>query len=92
MQGSFKLGTFAGIDIRLHYTWLLAFFLIAWSLALGYFPMSGDALGPVTYWVLGLVAALLLFASVLVHEVGHSLVAGARGLTRRAGWRQARGP
>jgi len=80
MQGSVKLGTLVGIDIRLHYTWLLAIFLIAWSLALGYFPMSGDALGPVTYWVLGLVAALLLFASVLVHEVGHSLVAGARGL------------
>ena len=79
MQGSVKLGTLVGIDIRLHYTWLLAIFLIAWSLALGYFPMSGAALGPVTYWVLGLVAALLLFASVLVHEVGHSLVAGARG-------------
>ena len=42
MQGSFKLATLAGIDIRLHYTWLLAFFLIAWSLALGYFPMSGQ--------------------------------------------------
>ena len=80
MQGSVKLGTLVGIDIRLHYTWLLALFLIAWSLALEYFPMSGAALGPVTYWVLGLVAALLLFASVLVHEVGHSLVAGARGL------------
>jgi Zn-dependent protease/CBS domain-containing protein len=80
MQGSFKLGTLAGIDIRLHYTWLLAFFLIAWSLALGYFPMSGLSAGSVTYWVLGVVAALLLFASVLVHELGHSLVARSRGL------------
>jgi Zn-dependent protease/predicted transcriptional regulator len=80
MQGSFKVGTIAGIDIRLHYTWLLAFFLIAWSLALGYFPMSAQELGPLTYWVLGVVAALLLFASVLVHELAHSLVAGWRGL------------
>ena len=80
MQGSFKLGTLAGIDIRLHYTWLLAFFLIAWSLALGYFPMSGHSAGSATYWVLGVVAALLLFASVLVHELGHSLVARSRGL------------
>jgi hypothetical protein len=32
MQGSLKLGTLAGIDIRLHYTWLFAFILIAWSL------------------------------------------------------------
>ena len=80
MQGSFKLGTLAGIDIRIHYTWLLALFLIAWSLALGYFPMSGDSAGSATYWVLGVIAALLLFASVLVHELGHSLVAGSRGL------------
>ncbi len=38
MQGSLKLGTLAGIDIRVHYTWFFAFILIAWSLALGYFP------------------------------------------------------
>jgi Zn-dependent protease/CBS domain-containing protein len=80
MQGSFKLGAFAGIDIRLHYTWLLAFFLIAWSLALGYFPMSGLSAGSVTYWALGSVAALLLFGSVLVHEFAHSLLARSRGL------------
>ena len=36
-QGSLKLGTLAGIDIRVHYTWFFAFILIAWSLALGYF-------------------------------------------------------
>ena len=41
MQGSLKLGTLAGIDIRVHYTWLFAFVLIAWSLALGYFPTAG---------------------------------------------------
>lgn len=80
MQGSLKLGTIAGIDIRVHYTWLFALFLIAWSLALGYFPTSGNGFGVATDWILGIVAALLLFASVLVHELGHSLVATARGL------------
>jgi len=80
MQGSLKLGTLAGIDIRVHYTWLFALFLIAWSLALGYFPMSDAGLGAATYWVLGIIAALLLFGSVLVHELGHSLVATARGM------------
>jgi Zn-dependent protease len=80
MHGSFKVARVAGIDIRLHYTWLIAIFLIAWSLALGYFPMSGNTAGPVTYWALGIVAAVLLFASVLVHELAHSLVARSRGL------------
>jgi Zn-dependent protease len=80
MQGSFKQGTLAGIDIRLHYTWLLAFFLIAWPLALGYFPMAGDQGAPIASAILGAVAALLLFVSVLLHELSHSLVARARGL------------
>src|ERR1700738_1610576 len=79
-QGSLKLGTLAGIDIRVHYTWFFAFLLIAWSLALGYFPTANAGLGAGTYWVLGVVSALLLFGSVLVHELGHSLVAGARGI------------
>src|SRR6266436_8680551 len=78
MQGSLKLGTLAGIDIRVHYTWFFAFILIAWSLALGYFPTANAGLGAGTYGVLGVVSALLLFGSVLVHELGHSLVAGAR--------------
>jgi len=80
MQGSFKLGTIGGIEIRLHYTWLLALFLIAWSLALGYFSMPGQARDPVTDWTLGVVAALLLFTSILMHELGHSLLARSRGL------------
>jgi Zn-dependent protease/predicted transcriptional regulator len=80
MQGSVKLGSIAGIDIRIHYTWLFAFFLIALSLALGYFPSSNSEFGVGMQWILGIVAAMLLFGSVLVHELAHSLVAGARGL------------
>ena len=51
MQGSLKLGTLAGIDIRVHYTWFFAFILIAWSLALGYFPTA--KCGPGNRHVLG---------------------------------------
>src|SRR5438874_8295626 len=80
MQGSVKLGSIAGIDLRIHYTWLFAFFLIALSLALGYFPSSSSEFGVGTQWILGIVAAMLLFGSVLVHELAHSLVATARGL------------
>ena len=80
MQGSFKVGTVAGIEVRVHSSWLVAFLLIAWSLAVGYFPNANAALSRGTDWVLGIVGALLLFASVLVHELGHSVVARARGL------------
>jgi Zn-dependent protease len=80
MQGSFKVGTVAGIEVRVHYTWLLALFFISWSLAVGYFPSTNRTLSASTDWVLGVAAALLLFASVLVHELGHSLVATVRGL------------
>ena len=80
MQGSLKLGKLAGIELRVHYTWLIAFVLIAWSLAQGYFPLSNAGLETGTYWILGVVSALLLFGSVLVHELGHSLLAAARGL------------
>src|ERR671939_1928124 len=80
MQGSLKLGSIAGIEIRVHYTWLFAFVLIAWSLAQGYFPSTSAGQSAGTYWALGLVSAFLLFGSVLVHELGHSLLAQGRGL------------
>jgi Zn-dependent protease len=79
MQGSFKLGTLAGIDIRLHATWLVALFLIAWSPASGYFPIDRQSAGSITIWGLSVVGALMLFALVLVHEPGHSPVVRARG-------------
>jgi Zn-dependent protease/CBS domain-containing protein len=80
MRDAVKVGTVAGIDIRVHYTWLFAFVLIAWSLAEGYFPSSNAGLSTGVYWLLGVVSALLLFVSVLVHELAHSVVATARGL------------
>src|SRR5215831_8260104 len=80
MQGSLRLGRIAGIDIRIHYTWLFAFLLITWSLASGFFPTSNPGLGATTYWGIGAISSVLLFVSVLAHELSHSLVARARGL------------
>ena len=84
VRNALRLGQVAGIEIRVHYTWLFIFALVAWSLAQGYFPASQPGLDATTYWVLGAVAALALFASVLVHELAHSLVARARGLGVRS--------
>jgi Zn-dependent protease len=80
VKNTIRLGRVAGIDVAIHYTWLFAFALIAWSLAAGFFPSTAPNLGTLTYWLLGIAAALALFASVLVHEFSHSLVALARGL------------
>jgi Zn-dependent protease/predicted transcriptional regulator len=83
MKSSLRLFRIAGIDIGVHYSWILIFILFATSFALGFF-------GPVLHlsvaaeWIAGVVAALLLFASVLLHELAHSLVAQARGLPVRS--------
>jgi len=80
MRSSFRIARIAGIDIGIHYTWLFAFVLIAWSLAVGFFPSMYSGFDPPMYWLLGITGALGLFVSVLVHELSHSLVAIARGM------------
>ena len=80
MEGTFRLASIGGINIEIHYTWLLAFALITWTLATGFFPSAYPGFAPQTYWFLGLGSALLLFSSVLVHELAHSFVARARNI------------
>jgi Zn-dependent protease/CBS domain-containing protein len=80
VRPSLRLGRIAGIEIGVHYTWLFAFALIAWSLAEGFFPSAFRG-SRATYWATGVLAALLLFVSVIVHELAHSVVARARGMT-----------
>jgi len=69
-----------GIEIRLDASWLLLAVLITWTLAVGFFPQSYPNLEPGTYWLMGVVAALGLFASIILHELGHSVVAQWDGL------------
>lgn len=77
---SVRLGKIMGIPIRIHYTLWLVFVLIAWSLAYGYMPSQYPGLGVVTYWAIGIASAIILFASVLVHELSHSYIAKKNGL------------
>lgn len=81
MPGSFRIGRIAGIDIFIHVSWLIIIVLLTWSLATGWFATLYPGWSTVTYWVVSLIAALLLFLAVLVHELAHSLVARARGLS-----------
>jgi Zn-dependent protease/CBS domain-containing protein len=81
---TFRIGRIFGIDVGIHASWLLIFALVTWSLAVGYFPSVLPDIGRTEALVLGIVAAILLFGSVLVHELAHSLVARARGLDARS--------
>ncbi len=83
MPGSIRLGKIAGIDIDINYTWIIIVVLITWSLATQ-FMVIYPGWGTATYWIVGLVAAILLFVSVLLHELAHSLVARSQGLPVRS--------
>ena len=70
-----------GIDIYIDISWLFIFVLVAWSLTVSLGPMHALTLTIAERVILGVSTALLFFASVLAHELAHSLVAKARGLS-----------
>lgn len=72
---AWEIGRALGIPIRVHPSWFLVFFFVTWSLATGYLPEALPGLSDSRYWGMGAVAAVLLFVSVLLHELGHSYVA-----------------
>jgi Zn-dependent protease/CBS domain-containing protein len=73
-----------GIPIYLHFSWLIIFGLIVWTLSTGYFPAQHPDLPASSYWAKGLVASLLFFVSILLHELGHAVVALRHGLRTRS--------
>ncbi|MBN1134954.1 MAG: site-2 protease family protein [Anaerolineae bacterium] len=75
MSGSLSLGKVLGIPVRLHATWFLVAVLVTVSLAAGFFPQQYEGWSPMTYWLVGAVTTVLFFASVLLHELGHSVLA-----------------
>ena len=69
------LGRILGIPIGLDYSWFLIFALLTWSLAVSYYPTEFKNWPAPLYWFMGAVTAIMLFVSVLLHELGHSVVA-----------------
>ncbi len=84
MKSSLSLGSVFGIEIGIHYSWLFVFLLVSWSLAYGFFPQQYPGWPGATYWIVGAIASLLLFVSVLIHELAHSLVAKSEGTPVRS--------
>jgi Zn-dependent protease/CBS domain-containing protein len=69
------VGRILGIPIDLDPSWFLIFALLTWTLAVGYYPAEFKGWPVVEYWVVGGMTACLLYGSVLLHELGHSVVA-----------------
>lgn len=67
--------TFAGIRIGIDLSWLLIAVLLTWTLAVGHFPFSYPGLAPKMYWLMGFLGMIGLFVCIVLHELGHALVA-----------------
>ncbi|HHP7230385.1 MAG TPA: site-2 protease family protein [Xenococcaceae cyanobacterium] len=77
---SFRLGSIYGFEISVDLSWFLIFFLILWSLSVSVFPTDFPELSDITYLIMGIVGTLLFFASIITHELAHSLVAKTKGI------------
>jgi len=79
MNGTIRVGNLFGIPFYIHPSWFLVLGLVTWSYSSGLaaqFPLLSGGLAV----LLGLMTALLLFASVVAHELGHSFVAIRQGI------------
>src|SRR5712675_629574 len=71
-----RIGRILGIPIYVHASWMIIFVLITTQLATQ-FAQQHPQWTPVQHWAVGVATSLLFFASVLFHELSHSVVARA---------------
>src|SRR5262249_35867058 len=74
-----KVATIGGLQIFVDRTWLLAFVFFTWSLG-AYYDTAFPGWGHGTAYLIGALSTVLLFVTVLLHELGHSFTARALGL------------
>jgi Zn-dependent protease len=78
-KGGVDIFKVAGIQVAIDYSWLFIFALILWSLSSGYFPVEYPGYSTGSYWLVGLVATILFFGSVLAHELCHAAMGNRLG-------------
>jgi Zn-dependent protease/predicted transcriptional regulator len=79
MRSGIRVGRIFGIDINIDWSWVIIFALVAWSLSSS-FSAAHVNWGLGESWFYAIIAALVFFASVLAHEIAHSLIARTRGV------------
>ena len=75
-----KLFKISDITISIDYSWFIVFFLVAWSMAYGYYPHYTPGLAVRTYLTMGALSSLMLFVCVLIHELSHSITSNRLGI------------
>jgi len=75
-----KLFKLLGFEVGIDLSWLFIAILIAWSLSTGFFPFHYKNLSTQTYWLMGIIGALGLFVSIILHEFSHSVTARRYGM------------
>lgn len=83
MHAQIKLGRIFGVQIALHYSWLIIALLVTLSLV-GQFYAASPQWGAEVIWATAIITALLFFAAIVAHELSHAAVAKARGLPVRS--------
>jgi Zn-dependent protease len=78
-----RVAKIKGIPIKLHFTLVVVSFLVVWTLAAMLMPELYPGLDISVYWIMGIIGAIILFVSVLLHELAHSIVALRYGLKVR---------
>lgn len=80
LHASFTLGRVAGVEIGVNWSWVVIVGLVVWSLGATVFPDEVPGLSDGAYLAMALVAALAFFASLLLHELGHAVIARREGM------------
>lgn len=69
-----------GFTVSIDMSWGIILFLVVWTLAEGAFPAYYPNLSTQTYWLMGIIGAIGLFVSIIIHEFSHAMVARKYGL------------
>lgn len=80
MHSGIHIGRIFGINIYIDWSWIFIFLLVTWNLGAGVFPDLHPQWGTALVWGTAIIASLLFFASVLAHELAHSIVAKSQGI------------
>lgn len=79
-QSGIELFTYRDIRVSLDYSWFIIFFLVVAVLGTTFFPDQYPDIPSFNIWVYSILAAILFFSSILLHELGHAVVAQKRDI------------